>query len=45
MGLKEQAAQFQSVLGRFLTVNIRVTTIKVSLVLCGFELAGLNVAS
>ena len=44
MGLEEHAGQFQAVLDRFFSVLI-VTIVKVGLVICGFELAGLNDSS
>ena len=51
MGLEEQIGQFQSVLGRcfwlffFPSDTVVVTTVKVGLIVCGFELAGLDESS
>ena len=47
MGLGEQIGQFQSVLGRcfFHSDTVMVTIVKAGLIVCGFELAGLDESS
>lgn len=50
MGLEGQIGQFQSVLGRsfwcfFSLDTVMVTTVKAVLIVCGFELAGLDESS
>lgn len=44
MGHEEHAGQFSAVLDRCLIV-LMVTVVKVGLVICGFEIAGLNESS